>query len=58
MMEFTPEIQAMLVAVAVMAARQLLEILGKAIPDSATGLMGLVRQAAKFASGYITDNKK
>ena len=56
-MEFSPEILAALVAVAVMAARQLLEILGKAIPDSATGLLGIARKLAKFASGYISDNK-
>lgn len=56
-MEFSPEIQAALWGIGAVALRQLLEVIGKAIPDSATGLMGIARKLAKMASGYITDDK-
>ncbi len=56
-MEITLEVQALLWGVLAVALRQLLEVVGKAIPDSATGWLGFARKVARFASGYITDNK-
>lgn len=40
-------------AVAILILRQIAEIIGKSIPDSATGWRANVRQIAKIISGYV-----
>ncbi len=42
-----------LVAILVFGARQLAEILAKLIPDSATGVGGVIRQVFKLAALYV-----
>lgn len=39
--------------IGLIVARQLAEVLAKAIPDDATGVMALVRKIAKIAAIYI-----
>lgn len=45
----TPENTAGLIAIGIMIA----QFVGKAIPDSATGVLGFVRKLAKFVGIYI-----
>ena len=47
------ELTMLLVALGLIVLRQGIEMAAKAIPDSATGLMGLLRQALKILALYI-----
>jgi len=56
-MDFSPELQAAFYAFLIVAARQILEMVGKKIPDNATGINGMIRKLAKLVSGYISNEK-
>ena len=53
MSTITPEMAA---AVAVVIA--ISQFIGKIIPDSATGVLGVIRKIAKVVGIYITNNAK
>ena len=48
---------ALLLPILIVAARQALEVFAKQIPDSATGIMGILRMVAKLFSGYTTNKE-
>lgn len=50
----TPENTAGLIAIGIMIA----QFIGKAIPDTATGILGFVRKLAKFVGLYVPNNTK
>lgn len=47
----------MLVMAAILAFRQALEMVGKKIPDDATGILGFVRKLAKTLALYIKNDE-
>ena len=46
------------IAVILLLARQLAEVIGKLIPDSATGPLAMVRKVAKILALYVRNNDK